>query len=70
MSDNTTGDMPDLPPNERNIEQRRVIKFWVDHSARLEEDRNRWKKLFIEMYEMNSGVTDEMMDAYRATKNT
>jgi hypothetical protein len=29
-------EMPDLPPAEKSAEQRRALKFWVDHSARLE----------------------------------
>jgi hypothetical protein len=29
-------EMPDLPPAEKSAEQRRALKFWVDHCARLE----------------------------------
>lgn len=31
----------------------------------LREDSGRWKRLFIELYPKNDGVTDEMMWAYR-----
>jgi len=34
-------------------------------NAELEEDRNKWKRLFLTMYQSNNGVTDEMMWAYR-----
>ena len=32
---------------------------------RLRADSDRWKRLFIELYPKNDGVTDEMMWAYR-----
>jgi hypothetical protein len=70
MSNNDTGNMPDLPVNQQLVEQRRVIKFWVDHCANLEYDRDKWKRLFIQLYDQNAGVTDEMMYEYRATKKT
>jgi hypothetical protein len=69
-SNNITGDMPDLPLEDKFVEQRRVIKFWIDHCANLEQDRDKWKRLFVQLYEQNSGVTDEMMHEYRATKKT
>ena len=30
-------EMPDLPPEQKRIEDRRNIKFWVDHCRTLEE---------------------------------
>jgi hypothetical protein len=36
-------DQPDLTPNEQIINQRSLIKFWIDHATRLEEDNNRLK---------------------------
>ena len=35
----------------------------------LEIDRDNWKRMFMQMYEQNSGVTDEMMWAYRNEKS-
>jgi hypothetical protein len=32
---------------------------------RLRADSDRWKRLFIELYPKNNGVTDEMMWTYR-----
>jgi hypothetical protein len=37
MSNNTTGEMPDLPIEQKSLEQRRVIKFWIDYCHSLEE---------------------------------
>ena len=37
----------------------------ADEIERLQEDRDKWKSLFIEMYSQGAGVTDEMMWAYR-----
>lgn len=70
MSNNATGNMPDLPVEQKSLEQRRVIKFWIDHSNSLENERDKWKRLFVELYEKNAGVTDEMLHEYRATKKT
>lgn len=49
MSDNTTGNMPDLPVNQQLVEQRRVIKFWVDHCANLERINQELKDEISEM---------------------
>ena len=42
---NEKGFMPDLPISEQIIEQRKVIKFWIDHCASLEKDRDMWKEI-------------------------
>ena len=42
---NEKGFMPDLPISEQIIEQRKVIKFWIDHCAALEKDRDKWKEV-------------------------
>ena len=49
MSDNTTGNMPDLPVNQQLVEQRRVIKFWIDHCHNLEEKNQVLKKELAEL---------------------
>jgi|688.fasta_scaffold1217682_1 hypothetical protein len=49
MSNNITGDMPDLPIEQRSIEQRRVIKFWIDHCHNLEEKNQVLKKELAEL---------------------
>jgi len=30
-------EMPDLPPEQKRIEERRALKFWIDHCHTLEE---------------------------------
>ena len=40
----------------------------METNNELEEDRNRWKRMFLQMYQDNAGVTDEMMWAYRKEK--
>jgi uncharacterized protein (DUF1919 family) len=39
----------------------------ADEIERLRTDRDKWKYLFIEMYEKD-GTTDDMMHAYRKEK--
>jgi hypothetical protein len=36
-------DQPDLTTNEQIVNQRSLIKFWVDHATRLEQENNRLK---------------------------
>ena len=36
--------MPDLPINDQVLEQRRVIKFWIDHCRKLEKDNEKLKE--------------------------
>jgi hypothetical protein len=55
MSNNITGDMPDLPLEGKFIEQRRVIKFWIDHCHGLEEKNQVLKK---ELAELRSLIPD------------
>ena len=61
---NEKGFMPDLPISEQIVEQRKVIKFWIDHCAALEKERDKWKRLFIQGYESDA-TSDEAMWAYR-----
>jgi hypothetical protein len=46
-------------------------EVWMTEAAyeieRLRTDRDKWKYLFIEMYEKD-GTTDDMMHAYRKEK--
>jgi hypothetical protein len=49
MSDNITGEMPDLPIEQKSIEQRRVIKFWIDYCHSLEEKNQVLKKELAEL---------------------
>ena len=37
-------------------------------NTKLEKDRDFWKRIFLDMYEANAGVTDEMMFAYRKAR--
>jgi len=55
MSDNITGEMPDLPIEQKSIEQRRVIKFWIDHCHGLEEQNQVLKKELAELRSAISG---------------
>lgn len=34
-------EMPDLPPEQKRIEERRALKFWIDHCHALEERLSR-----------------------------
>lgn len=43
------------------------MKEAADEIERLRVDRDKWKYLFIEMYEKD-GTTDDMMHAYRKEK--
>jgi len=36
-------DQPDLTVNEQIVNQRSLIKFWIDHATRLEEQNNQLK---------------------------
>ena len=36
--------MPDLPMDKQLQEQRRVIKFWVEHAKKLEKEVERLKE--------------------------
>lgn len=36
--------MPDLPVNDQVIEQRKVIKFWIDRCRDLEKDNEKLKE--------------------------
>lgn len=36
-------DQPDLTIDEQIINQRSLIKFWIDHATRLEEQNNQLK---------------------------
>jgi hypothetical protein len=40
-TDNT--DQPDLTTDEQIVNQRSLIKFWVDHATRLEQENNQLK---------------------------
>lgn len=52
------------------MESREAHEKTQDELINMTADRDRWKRMFMKMYEDNAGVTDEMMHAYRATKNT
>ena len=36
-------DQPDLTTDEQIVNQRSLIKFWVDHATRLEQENNQLK---------------------------
>ena len=42
--------MPDLPINEQVLEQRRVIKFWIDRCKKLEEENEQLKEKVRSFY--------------------
>ena len=44
-----------------------MLGLAADEIERLREDRDKWKRLFLEMYEKD-GTTNEMMYAYRKEK--
>ena len=44
-----------------------LIDEAADEIERLRADHDKWKRLFLEMYEKD-GTTDEMMYAYRKEK--
>lgn len=46
-------DQPDLTTDEQIINQRSLIKFWIDHATRLEEQNN---QLNIELKEASQLV--------------
>lgn len=37
-------EMPDLSPTEKAVEQRKALKFWVNHAKRLEDENERLKE--------------------------
>jgi hypothetical protein len=46
-------DQPDLTTNEQIVNQRSLIKFWIDHATRLEEQNNQLK---IELEQASQSV--------------
>lgn len=77
---NEQGYMPNLPVDEQNAEQRKVIKFWVDHCAGIEKENASLKNslnkfigacdfdLFGEIHDVHLGDLNEAMKSYRDTQ--
>lgn len=42
--------MPDLPLDKQLQEQRKVIKFWVEHCRKLEEENEKLKEKIRAFY--------------------
>jgi len=42
--------MPDLPVNKQLLEQRRVIKFWIERCKDLEEENEKLKEKVRSFY--------------------
>jgi hypothetical protein len=42
--------MPDLPVNDQLVEQRRVIKFWIEYCKKLEKENEQLKEKVRSFY--------------------
>lgn len=65
MSDDIVKQLAELAPTISREDGRGAITGAVGEIEYLRTDRDRWKRMFIQMYKDNAGVTNEMMWAYR-----
>jgi hypothetical protein len=57
-------DQPDLTTNEQILNQRSLIKFWIDHATRLEEQNNQLK-IELEQASQSAIMLRELMNESR-----
>ena len=65
MSDDIVKQLAELAPTISREDGRGTVTGAASEIEYLRTDRDRWKRMFIQMYQENAGVTDEMMWAYR-----